>query len=278
MKSKQKAFLSSLIPGLGHIYIGLKSRGAIFILGFIFLISVSHISYGYDGSLGGFFHGFTMYRIVNILTGLAYFASILDCLICYDKIFAGKIDINDEKREKIENRRLISMFLSILPGCGHFLLGKSIKGKNYLMIFILLYLLSSIAGMEMFRIGIIILIILCILDIYNEKISLDVNKQEKEEDYSDKFRYIFIGAGAVLVIYTIIYGITNFLSYIGYTDIVTNINYGFNLSMNLLIGLILGFVLIREGYRFAEKREKELDATIQKEHQEEIDRESEENL
>ena len=91
-------------------------------------------------------------------------------------------------------------------------------------------------------------------------------------------KYIHTYGYQTFVIYTIIYGITNFLSYIGYTDIVTNINYAFNLSMNLLIGLVLGFVLIKEGYRFAEKREKELDTTIQKEHQEEIDRESEENL
>lgn len=219
-----------------------------------------------------------MERIVEIFGVLSYFASILDCMICYDKIFAGKIDINDEHREKVENKRLIAMFLSILPGCGHFLIGNKLKGRNYLMIFVLLYLLSSIASMEMFRIAIIILIVLCILDIYNTKISLDAAQQKKEDDYSDKFRYIFIAAGVVLVIYTAMYGITNVFSYIGYTDIVTNINYGFNLGMNLLIGLVLGVVLIREGYKFAEKREKELDKTIEKEHQEEIDRESEENL
>lgn len=278
MKSKQKAFLSSLIPGMGHIYIGLKSRGALFILGFIFLISLANISSSFNERYTFIFQSFGLRRIIETFGIISYFASILDCMLCYDKIFTGKLDINDETSQKIENKKLLAMFLSVIPGCGHFIIGKIKKGKNILLIFLLLYLLSSIAGMEIFKIAIAVLIVICIYDIYTENVTLDKKDEIKEEKLSYNCRSICIAAGAILGIYTIVYCVTSILSYIGLTDIVTNINYALNIGMNGLVGIVISVVLIKEGYKYAEKREKELDATVEKEHQEEIDRESEENL
>ncbi|WP_326909734.1 hypothetical protein [Sedimentibacter sp. MB31-C6] len=123
-KSKIVAFMLSFIPGLAHLYIGLKERALIF---FIFLVV------GVTGGIGlaiiTYAEVFLVLTIIGYL--LLWLIALIDVFSSWKYIEIKQLYNSAEKLEipdKTLNKKSISLALSVIPGAGHMYLGYQKKG------------------------------------------------------------------------------------------------------------------------------------------------------
>ena len=125
-KSKIIGFMLSFIPGLAHLYIGLKERAVIFLglLGSGFFASV-FISMATYSELG----------LVLFMIGYAilWLIALIDMFSAWKKLEMRELYNNAQGIEDINtdtkmNKKTITMALSIIPGAGHMYLGYQSKG------------------------------------------------------------------------------------------------------------------------------------------------------
>lgn len=125
-KSKFIAFVLSGIPGLAHLYIGLKERALIFFIMFAGLMA---------GSIGLSVISYQEKFLILILIGypILWLISLLDMYSAWRNIETKQLYNSAETTHDIPmdsklNKRSITLALSIIPGAGHMYLGCQKKG------------------------------------------------------------------------------------------------------------------------------------------------------
>nr|WP_312577973.1 hypothetical protein [Sedimentibacter sp.] len=125
-KSKFIAFVLSVIPGLSHLYIGLKERALIFFVMFVGIFA---------GSMGLSIMLYDNDFLVIILIGypVLWLIALMDMYSAWRNIEIKHLYNNAETSQSISidnkfNKRSITLALSIIPGAGHMYLGYQKKG------------------------------------------------------------------------------------------------------------------------------------------------------
>lgn len=124
-KSKFIAFMLSVIPGLAHLYIGLKERALIFFMMFCGILfgSVGLIGLSGDGDFIAIF--IVAYPIIWLI-------ALVDMFSAWKKIEMRELyngeAFNDVNIDQKFNKKTVTMALSIVPGAGHMYLGYMEKG------------------------------------------------------------------------------------------------------------------------------------------------------
>lgn len=125
-KSKFIAFVLSIIPGMAHLYIGLKERALIFFIMFAGLFA---------GSMGLTIILYDNDFLIIILIGypILWLISLLDMYSAWRNIEIKQLYNSAEISQNIPmnnkfNKRSITLALSIIPGAGHMYLGYQKKG------------------------------------------------------------------------------------------------------------------------------------------------------
>ncbi|MCA0972510.1 hypothetical protein LCM20_18085 [Halobacillus litoralis] len=126
-KSPILAFFLALIPGFGHMYIGKKVRGFFYMLAFgfpLFLAFVLLVTGGLPNEL----------LLLAILgSSLVWIVNMLDMIMTL--LLANQRKEEDSVKAK-QNERFFTIFLSLIPGLGHFHLGLNQRGLTFLTAFI----------------------------------------------------------------------------------------------------------------------------------------------
>ncbi|MDF2949390.1 MAG: hypothetical protein K0R07_1422 [Sedimentibacter sp.] len=124
-KSKIVAFMLSFIPGLAHLYIGLKERALIF---FIFL--VVGVTGGIGLSVVTYISEFLLLTVIGYL--LLWLIALVDVFSTWKHVEIKQLYNNSETIQEIPdkalNKKSISLALSVIPGAGHMYLGYQKKG------------------------------------------------------------------------------------------------------------------------------------------------------
>lgn len=135
-KSKFFTFLLSLVPGLGHYYLGLMKRGLQFMAGFF--LAVGMVAF-FGNSFGP---GRALIPVFAIVIPILWFYCIFDALHAASRIQQGE-DVPDQNvypDDWLESQKPKSKFwtfaLSILPGLGHVYLGLMKRGSQYMALFL----------------------------------------------------------------------------------------------------------------------------------------------
>jgi TM2 domain-containing membrane protein YozV len=154
-KSKLGTFILSIVPGLGHIYLGFSARGSIFLAAFIgtpILLS----------SLFNLVHWWGMDSLIVVPMVVIWLASMLDAMILTDKINGkpnveglpenpGSIFPNYSVMFK-QNKKIIAMLLSVIPGAGHLYLGLQSQGIELMAGFFLSFYLTDWLKLSIFMV------------------------------------------------------------------------------------------------------------------------------
>lgn len=124
-KSKLVAFILSVIPGLSHLYIGLKERALIF---FIMFAGITVGSFGLAAISGS-----GQFLIVLLLGyPLIWLVALIDMFSAWKKFerrdFNYGEDLNETTFDLKLDKKTIALGLSIIPGAGHMYLGYQNKG------------------------------------------------------------------------------------------------------------------------------------------------------
>lgn len=157
-KSKFLTFILSAIPGLGHVYLGFALRGAFFFAALIalgiFLALFEDITYriGFSG------------EIFILLFPVIWLASLVDSMVIADKINSSvtlsqngekvNIELPNYSELSKQNKKIISMFLSVIPGAGHLYLGLKRQGVELMAGFFLAFYLT-----DWLRLGILMIFV-----------------------------------------------------------------------------------------------------------------------
>lgn len=226
-KSKFVTFILSIIPGFGHFYLGLFTRGLFFILAIIADIGIAVI-------LDWIFYGDT--RFLPILAiPLIWLAAVIDSINLVDKINSNiqysnmqysnslseqdinqknNLNFNEEntmQNNKINtnNKLVISMFLSIIPGAGHMYLGIMRKGMELMAAFFLAFYLTDFLRISLFMMAVPIIWFYSMFDVMH-KVSLkeEINKNEMlmiskfgfTNNYGKLFGIALVFIGLVLIL------------------------------------------------------------------------------
>lgn len=124
-KSKIVAFMLSFIPGLAHLYIGLKERALIF-----FIFFVVGVTGGIGLSIVTYVSEFLILTIIGYL--LLWLIALIDVFSTWKHVEIKQLynnsEIIREIPDKTLNKKSISLALSVVPGAGHMYLGYQKKG------------------------------------------------------------------------------------------------------------------------------------------------------
>lgn len=187
-KSRFKSSVLSLVPGLGHIYMGLATRGIIFMCALFSIGFILHfLDYSPSIMYGSYrYSHFNGYRdALQILIPVIWLGSIIDNIIITTKANrffssqSGDITLQQEEFEKSytsENKKLVSILLNVIPGAGHIYIGYKNKGINIMGIFFILYFLTSFIGLDVMKIVIPLIWLYGVFDVI-DKLTYD----KKEE-------------------------------------------------------------------------------------------------
>jgi hypothetical protein len=124
-KSKLIAFILSFLPGLAHLYIGLKERALIF-----FILLVVGVTGGIGLSVLTYSNGFLVLTIIGYL--LLWLIALIDMFSAWKNIEMKQLYNNSEifrdLPDKKLNKKSLTLALSVVPGAGHMYLGYQKKG------------------------------------------------------------------------------------------------------------------------------------------------------
>lgn len=157
-KSKFVIFILSFMPGLSHFYIGFKERALIFFTLFLAVI------FGVVGLCAMTNTNEFAFFLVFALP-LIWFISLVDSISLVNEMEENSTGINTgttehEQPEKMEyqgilglglnNKKLITVGLSIVPGAGHMYLGLQNRGLQLMTIFFFSAFLMGWLQMSLF--------------------------------------------------------------------------------------------------------------------------------
>lgn len=197
-KSKFLTFLLSFIPGMSHFYLGLFERGLIFLFSFgaIGVGSIFMLMFTYwDGfiplGLGGG-------AIVWLIALLDAFSSINN--------MRYKRDMDNQEDQYIggnkeDNRKIIALALSMIPGAGHMYLGYQKKGILFMAGFFF-----TIFFMGWLNLSVLVFILPLIwfysfFDAYHTLNGKDMGDMEDMgfENILAKIKHKYIGVGLIVI-------------------------------------------------------------------------------
>ncbi|OPZ83817.1 MAG: hypothetical protein BWY74_04369 [Firmicutes bacterium ADurb.Bin419] len=177
IKSKFATFILSPIPGLGHIYLGFNTRGGIFMLAELVAVLLV-VGLGTTG----IFNGNAMV-IPAAFIPIVWIASLVDSMTLADKINHIAMS-NDEGKKAVlleqleqQNRKIIAMVLSIVPGAGHMFLGLQRQGIQLMTIFFFSFFITDLINISIFMALIPIIWFFGLFDAMN-KATGDENKND----------------------------------------------------------------------------------------------------
>lgn len=175
-KSKFKSFLLSMLPGVGHMYLGFISRGLIFLgttLAVIFSLQFMGPAHYNRGLFN--FQILSGYRqILEFSIPLVWLFSVIDNLILTGKLNRGDFSVNLlepgqavdlDKVLQNQNKKLLSVLLNLFPGAGHIFLGYKDKGIQIIGSFFLIYAVGQLTGLDILNFIAVLIWIYSILDI-----------------------------------------------------------------------------------------------------------------
>ena len=210
-KSKFIAFIFSAIPGLAHLYIGLKERALIF---FIFLV---------EGVSGGGGLAFLTYEeVFLVLTIIGYLIlwliALIDVFSAWKSIEIKQLYNNSESYNDIPDKKLnkksISLALSVIPGAGHMYLGYQKKGLIIMGAFFFSIFFMGWLGISM------LLFLLPLIWFYSFFDAMHIAEGTQEETRSQTLDFpdikpewvgfALIGLGVMILIERILYPLINY--------------------------------------------------------------------
>lgn len=204
MKSKFKTFILSMFPGGGHFYIGDTNRGLIFFVTLVALGFCQSFIRGDYNIFGG------MHSFINAMIPLIWVYQVVDAQLSLSNIKKGKIDLINEGEERVRNNELIAIILSIIPGLGHFYLGRRKKGEQLFVIFLIAYFAGAIVSIDIVQLALPVVIIYSILDIKNQAGNFNIGLFKDNEGSESLVKYETVGferVGKILGVIFIVAGI-----------------------------------------------------------------------
>lgn len=140
-KSKFIAFILSIVPGLSHLYLGVTNRALTF---FILFMGV------FAGAIG-LTSQFSFNRLGPLLfigMVIVWFVSLVDAFTLIDNWNADQsgenININEHRGLlTLDNRKIITVALSMIPGAGHMYLGLLKQGAQFMTAFFLIMFVTN---------------------------------------------------------------------------------------------------------------------------------------
>lgn len=187
-KSKFTTFILSPIPGLGHIYLGFNTRGGIFMIAELIAI-ILLIALGSTGMFGGR----EAIAIPAAFIPIVWIASLVDSMTLADKVNSIAL-CNDEGMKDIlleqlehQNKKIIAMVLSIIPGAGHMYLGLQRQGIQLMTIFFFSFFITDWINVSIFMALIPIIWFFGLFDAMN-KAAVNENQDDSDVLFVTWFR------------------------------------------------------------------------------------------
>jgi hypothetical protein len=145
-KSKFASFIFSLVPGLGHMYLGFSARGAVFLASFasvpILLSALQNLMRWWGSD-----------EIIVMPMFIIWLAAMVDAMILVDRINGiPNLEGLPLNHDNIlpnynvmlrQNKKVVAMILSIIPGAGHLYLGLQRQGIELMAAFFLSFYLTD---------------------------------------------------------------------------------------------------------------------------------------
>ena len=132
-KSKFLTFLLSFIPGISHFYLGYPDKGAIYLFLFAgFTIGTVVL---------GFLTGSEIFLLM-LFVGVAFIwlIALIDAFSTFSHMPYYKADNSESElqlnEQKEDNKKIITLGLSIIPGAGHMYLGYQKRGLLFMATFL----------------------------------------------------------------------------------------------------------------------------------------------
>lgn len=130
-KSKFIGFILSFIPGLAHLYIGLKERAFIFLgmlgAGFLGSIFIGILAYG-EMAVVLFVAGYSLLWLIALLDLFSAWKLVNRRYYENNPMGNPQTQYMNQEEIKENNKRTTALALSIVPGAGHMFLGYERKG------------------------------------------------------------------------------------------------------------------------------------------------------
>lgn len=210
-KSKFIAFIFSAIPGLAHLYIGLKERALIF---FIFL--VVGITGGFGLAVLTHTGALLVYTFIGYL--ILWLIALIDVFSAWKSIEIKQLYNNSESYNGIPDKKLnkksISLALSVIPGAGHMYLGYQKKGLIIMGAFLFSIFFMGWLGISM------LLFLLPLIWFYSffDAMHIAEGTQEDMRSQTLDFPHIkpewigfaLIGLGVIILLERILYPLINY--------------------------------------------------------------------
>lgn len=211
-KSKFIAFILSAIPGLSHLYIGLRDRALLFIM----------ITLGaFMGTVGlGILMGQEEVTFLFIFAyPIIWLIALVDVFYILKKIQLSQLYNNDGidydyMTESKINKKTITLSLSIIPGAGHMYLGYQKKGLLIMAGFFFSVFFMGWLGISL------LLFTLPLIWFYSFFDALHIVDGTKEEIIDEQFilpkvkpewiGYGLIGLGVIIIIERMIYPLISY--------------------------------------------------------------------
>lgn len=138
-KSKFVAFILSFLPGLSHVYVGFKERAVIF---FGIFVGVIFVGVG----MSAFTHSDYFTMSLFFALPLIWFVSMVDAISLTERKQAENNGLEEKSCPEhagliadawfdFNNKKLITIILSIVPGAGHMYLGLQSRGFVLMSLF-----------------------------------------------------------------------------------------------------------------------------------------------
>lgn len=144
-----KTIMLSLIPGLGHMHLGLMYRGLTFIIWFFGILTMIFFIAVLTGR-GGFLVFLGALPIIWIY-------SLFDAIQLLHRKNRGEVLVDksimeelDEHREQGKKSKMLATFLSIFPGAGHMYLGLQKRGLQLMVAFLFSIYILDVLHLSLF--------------------------------------------------------------------------------------------------------------------------------
>ncbi len=211
-KSKFIGFILSFIPGLAHLYIGLRERGLIFLgmlgAGILATIFLEFITYSTSQIIILFMFGYALLWLIAILDLFSSWR--LAERRFYENMTTGSHEKNYiNKDEIISSKKSIAMALSIVPGAGHMYIGYQKKGLLLMGLFFFSIFFMGWLGISLLLFLLPLIWFYSFFDAMHIAEGFKSDNKEKEIELPDiKHEWIgygLIGIGIVIILERILY-------------------------------------------------------------------------
>lgn len=175
-KSRFLLFILSFMPGLSHLYAGFRDRAVIFFLLFFGAI------FGVAG-VGFLVRNDGLFVVLGFALPLIWFLALVDVMSLTSKAETpaetGETPAAPLGLAAMDNRRLITIALSIVPGAGHMYLGMMKDGVRLMTVFFFAAFLMGWLNMSLFLFVLPVIWFYSLFDAYHR-----VNQTEWDLDDS----------------------------------------------------------------------------------------------